>query len=115
MAHIQSGKLRALAVIGPNKLPALPNVKPLAAYGIAGVEVASGWHGLFAPAGTPADVIARLNAALQPILASKALQDRIIQLGAEPAASTSEQLATILAGDLERLQPIVKRTGARLE
>jgi tripartite-type tricarboxylate transporter receptor subunit TctC len=115
MSHIQAGRLKALAVIGPNRLPALPELKTLAEHGIAGVEVASGWHGLFAPAGTPADIIDRLNAALQPILASAAIKERIVSLGAEPAASTSEQLAKILANDLERLQPIVKRTGASLD
>jgi tripartite-type tricarboxylate transporter receptor subunit TctC len=115
MSHIQAGRLRALAVIGPNALPALPELKPLSAYGIKGVDVASGWHALFAPAGTPPAVIARLDAALQPILASAALQERIISLGAEPAASTPDQLAKILADDLERLQPIVKRTGASLD
>ena len=115
MSHIQAGRLKALAVIGPNPLPALPQLKPLSAYGIKGVDVASGWHALFAPAGTPPDIIDRLNAALQPILLSAALQERIVSLGAEPAASTPDQLARILANDLERLQPIVKRTGASLD
>ena len=115
MSHIQAGRLKALAVIGPNPLPALPQLKPLSAYGIMGVDVASGWHALFAPAGTPTEIIDRLNAALQPILASAALKERIISLGAEPASSTPDQLARILANDLERLQPIVKRTGASLD
>ena len=115
MSHIQAGRLKALAVIGPNPLPALPELKPLSAYGIVGVNVASGWHALFAPAGTPTEIIDRLNAALQPILASAALKERIISLGAEPASSSPDQLAKILASDLERLQPIVKRTGASLD
>jgi tripartite-type tricarboxylate transporter receptor subunit TctC len=113
--HIQAGRLKALAVIGPNRLPALPQIETLAEHGIKGVEVASGWHGMFAPAGTPADVIARLNDALQPILASADIKERIVALGAEPAASTPDELARILALDLERLGPIVKRTGATLD
>lgn len=115
MSHIQSGKLKALAVIGPNPLPALPQIKTLAAHGIKGVEVASGWHALFAPAGTSAAIVGRLNAALQPILASDAIKERIVSLGAEPASSTPEELAKTLATDLERLEPIVKKTGARLD
>jgi tripartite-type tricarboxylate transporter receptor subunit TctC len=115
MSHIQAGRLKALAVIGPNRLPALPEIKTLAEYGIKGVDVASGWHALFAPAGTPTGIIDRLNGALQPILASAKIRDLIISLGAEPAASTPDQLAKILATDLERLQPIVKRTGASLD
>jgi tripartite-type tricarboxylate transporter receptor subunit TctC len=115
MSHIQAGRLKALAVIGPNRLPALPDIKTLAEYGIKGVDVASGWHALFAPAGTPKEIIDRLNGALQPILASAKIRDLIISLGAEPAASTPDQLAKILATDLERLEPIVKRTGASLD
>jgi tripartite-type tricarboxylate transporter receptor subunit TctC len=115
MSHIQAGRLKALAVIGPNPLPALPQLKTLAAYGIDGVEVASGWHGLVAPAGTPAEIIDRLTALLQPILASAAIRDRIVALGAEPASCTPDQLSKILADDLKRLQPIVKRTGASLD
>lgn len=115
MSHIQAGRLRALAVVGPNRLPALPELKTLAEFGIKGVDAASGWHALLAPAGTPPEVIARLNTALQPILASAVLKQRIVSLGAEPAASTPDQLTKILANDLERLEPIVKRTGASLD
>jgi tripartite-type tricarboxylate transporter receptor subunit TctC len=115
MSHIQAGRLKALAVIGPNPLPALPELKPLSAYGINGVDAASGWHGLFAPAGTPAKIVDRLNAALRPILDSAALRERIIALGAEPAVSTPDELARILANDLVRLEPIVKRVGAKLD
>jgi tripartite-type tricarboxylate transporter receptor subunit TctC len=115
VAHIQAGRLKALAVIGPNRLPALPELKTLAEHGIQGVEAASGWHALFAPAGTAADVIAKLNAALLPILKSDAMRERVIALGAEPASSTPEQLGKMLANDLLRLEPIVKRTGASLD
>ena len=115
MSHIQAGRLKALAVIGPNRLPALPEVKTLAEYSIQGVDAASGWHALFAPAGTPAEIVNKLNAALQPILASDAIKARIVSLGAEPASSTSDQLGKMLANDLVRLEPIVKRTGARLD
>ncbi|MFO1079378.1 MAG: tripartite tricarboxylate transporter substrate-binding protein [Reyranellaceae bacterium] len=115
MAHIQAGRLKALAVIGPNRLPALPEIATLAEHGIRGVEAASGWHGLFAPAGTPPAVIARLNGLLQPILATPAIRQRIVALGAEPATSSVAELAALLSEDLVRLEPIVKRTGATLE
>lgn len=115
MSHIQAGRLKALAVVGPNRLPALPEIRTLAELGIQGVDAASGWHALFAPAGTPPEVVAKLNGAMQPILASEAIRVRIVSLGAEPASSTPEQLGAMLAQDLVRLAPIVKRTGARLE
>lgn len=115
MSHIQAGRLKALAVIGPNRLPALPEVKTLGEFGIDSVEAASGWHGLFAPAGTPPEVVAKLSAALQPILTSEAIKARVIALGAEPATSTPDELARRLADDLVKLGPIVKRTGASLD
>jgi tripartite-type tricarboxylate transporter receptor subunit TctC len=115
MSHIQAGRLKALAVIGPNRLPALPEIKTLSELGVHGVEAASGWHGLFAPAGTPAEIVNKLNAALQPILASATMKERVIALGAEPASSTPEELGKRLADDLVRLQPIVKATGASLD
>jgi tripartite-type tricarboxylate transporter receptor subunit TctC len=113
--HIKAEQLKALAVIGPNRLPALPEIKTLAEHGIKGIEAASGWHGLFAPAGTPANVIAKLNATLLPVLAAPAMRERIIALGAEPASSTPDELAKRLSEDLVLLGPIVKRTGASLD
>ena len=113
--HIKAGRLRALAVIGPNPLPALPEVKVLAAYGIAGMDAAAGWHGLLAPAGTPNEIITRLHSEVVKILDTSRLRERISALGAEPASSTPAEFARLLSRDLERLGPIVKKTGATLD
>ena len=115
VSHVKSGKLKALAVVGPNRLTALPELKILSAHGIKGMEVASGWHGLFAPAGTPPAIVARLNAEALKVLAMPKIEERISALGAEPASSSSEELAKLLAGDIERLGPIVRKTGASLD
>jgi tripartite-type tricarboxylate transporter receptor subunit TctC len=113
--HIKSGKLKGLAVVGPNQLAALPELKVLSAHGIKGMEVASGWHGLFAPAGTPPEIVARLNAEAVKVLAMPKIKERISALGAEPASSSSAELSKRLAADIERLGPIVKKTGATLD
>jgi tripartite-type tricarboxylate transporter receptor subunit TctC len=113
--HIKAGKLKALAVVGPNRLAALPDVRVLSTYGIKGVEVASGWHGLFAPAGTPPEIVAKLNAESVKVLAMPKVKERISALGAEPASSSSAELSKRLASDIERLGPIVKKTGATLD
>ncbi len=115
VSHIKSGKLKALAVVGPNRLAALPDLKVMSAHGIKGMEVASGWHGLFAPAGTPPEVVARLNAESLKVLAMPKIKERISALGAEPASSSPGELSKRLASDIERLGPIVKRTGATLD
>ena len=113
--HIKAGKLKALAVVGPNRLAALPELKVLSAHGIKGMEVASGWHGLFAPAGTPPEIVARLNAEAVKVLAMPKIKERISALGAEPASSSPAELTKRLATDIDRLGPIVKRTGATLD
>ena len=113
--HIKAGKLKGLAVVGPNRLAALPDRKVLSAYGINGVEVASGWHGLFASAGTPPEIVARLNAESVKVLAMPKVRERISALGAEPASSSSAELSKRLASDIERLGPIVRKTGATLD
>jgi len=113
--HIKAGKLKGLAVVGPNRLAALPELKVLSAYGIKGVEVASGWHGLFAPAGTPPEIVAKLNAEAVKVLAMPKVKERISALGAEPASSSSAELSKRLASDIERLGPIVRKTGATLD
>jgi tripartite-type tricarboxylate transporter receptor subunit TctC len=113
--HIKSGKLKALAVVGPNRLAALPELKILSAHDIKGMEVASGWHGLFAPAGTPPEIVARLNAEAVKVLGMPKIKERISALGAEPASSSSAELSKRLASDIERLGPIVRKTGATLD
>jgi len=113
--HIKAGKLKGLAVVGPNRLAALPELKVLSAYGIKGVEVASGWHGLFAPAGTPPEIVTRLNAEAVKVLAMPKVKERISALGAEPASSSSAELSKRLASDIDRLGPIVRKTGATLD
>jgi tripartite-type tricarboxylate transporter receptor subunit TctC len=113
--HIKSGKVKALAVVGPNRLAALPDLKVLSAHGIKGVELASGWHGLFAPAGTPPEIVAKLNAEAVKVLSMPKVKERISALGAEPASSSSAELAKRLAADIERLGPVVRKTGASLD
>ncbi len=103
--HIKSGKLKGLAVVGPNRLAALPELKVLSAHGIKGVEVASGWHGLFAPAGTPPEIVARLNAEAVKVLAMPKVKDRISALGAEPASSSSAELSKRLASRHRAARP----------
>jgi tripartite-type tricarboxylate transporter receptor subunit TctC len=115
VAHIKSGKLKAFAVIGPNRLAALPELPTLAEVGVAGMEAASGWHGMFAPAGTDTAITQRLNTTVVRILQTDAMKARVAALGAEPAWSTREELARQLANDLDRLGQVVKRVNARVQ
>ena len=78
--------MRALAVIGPQPLQALPERKALAAHGVKGLEVLSGWSGWFAPAGTPPEVVRRLNAELARIVTIPRVRDRMLAQGTEPGS-----------------------------
>ncbi|MFM9884757.1 MAG: Bug family tripartite tricarboxylate transporter substrate binding protein [Burkholderiales bacterium] len=115
VSHVKAGKLRAYAVVGPNRLAALPELRTLAELGVPGMDAASGWHGLFAPAGTDAAIIHKINGTVVRILQTPSMKARIAALGAEPAWSTSEELARQLANDLDRLGAVVKKTNARAE
>jgi tripartite-type tricarboxylate transporter receptor subunit TctC len=114
LAHIKAGKLKPLAVSSPKRSPALPDVPALS-------EVVPGytgtlWIGLFAPAGVPADVQAKLQDAMGKTLAAKDLRDKLELQGVEMAAPTTpEQFATLLNEDIARWAQIVKTSGASID
>ncbi|AZG07289.1 tripartite tricarboxylate transporter substrate binding protein [Pigmentiphaga sp. H8] len=111
MSHIQAGKLRALAVIGPNRLPIFPDVPTFKEAGVDGMEVAAGWHGIFAPAGTDPAIVDRLNAEINKSLRSAAMRERMNGMGFESVALPAAELGRALRQDLQRLGPIVKQAG----
>lgn len=110
LPHVQAGKLRAIGVTSPQRLPSTPDVPTLAESGLPGFDVES-WFGLVAPAGTPAPVIARLNEALNQALASPALQASYQQSGfytpAQP--NTPETFAKKIDSEIGKWGAVVKR------
>lgn len=111
MSHVQAGKLRALAVIGPSRLPIFPDVPTFKEAGVDGMEVAAGWHGIFAPAGTDPAIVDRLNAEINKSLRSAAMRERMNSMGFESVALPAAELGRALRQDLQRLGPIVKQAG----
>ncbi len=97
--HVKSGKLRAMAVAGPKRVPSLPDVPTLGEAGVDGVDVMQ-WYGIFAPAKTPKAVIDKLNKALNEVLNDKAIEKRIEDHGADVETSTPEQLGTLVKSEL---------------
>lgn len=104
--HVKNGKLRALALAGPKRSSLLPDVPTLEEAGVKGVEITQ-WYALFAPAGTPAPVIERLNQCLQEVLHDPDVVQRIAQDGAEVQTSTPEQLRTLVQSELAKWQGVV--------
>ncbi|HUP05775.1 MAG TPA: tripartite tricarboxylate transporter substrate binding protein [Caldimonas sp.] len=109
---VKEGRLRALAVTTPKRLPAWPNVPTIAESGVPGFE-ASAWYALFGPARLPREIVARLNAELARIVALPAVRDRYAELGLEPAHSTPEELDALVRRDLETWTRIIKAKGIK--
>ncbi len=109
--HVKAGRLVALAAIGTHRLKALPDVPLLSEQGYRGPEAAMGWHGLFASAQTPPDVVRRLNEEVNAVLATPAVKERIEAIGVEPVSSTPAQLASRIDRERQTFAPIVTRLG----
>ena len=112
--HLQSGKLRALAVANPSRLARLPDVPTTAEAGLPGYVLAS-WFGLAAPAGTPAQSIERVNAQAVKAVAAPEVREQMAKLGLEPGSSTPQQYAAMIADELARWRAVVKAAGIKLE
>ena len=111
--HIQSGKLRALAVSSSKRLESMPDV-PTVAETLPGFEVLS-WQGIFAPAGTPKPIVDRLNTEILKILATQEMQDRLKALGMQPSTFTPAQFGAFQKDEVAKWAAVVKATGIKLE
>lgn len=114
LPHVKAGRLRALAVTGATRSPALPDVPTMAEAGITGY-VADVWFGVVAPGNLPRDVLARLSAEITRIAQDKAMQDKLAQAGAVPLTSSPTEFATLIRTDTEKWAKLVKTSGATVD
>ncbi|MGO4326932.1 tripartite tricarboxylate transporter substrate binding protein [Cupriavidus sp. 2TAF22] len=112
--HVQSGKLRALAVTGSKRSPLLPNVPTAAEAGLSDYTFET-WFMVFAPAGTPKPVVDKLNAALNAALASQAARDRMLKEGFEATPSTPEAARQRLEKEMPMWARLIKQRGITAE
>lgn len=112
--HVRSGKLVPIAVTTAKRSPELPNVPTIAEAGVPGYEATS-WFGMFAPAGTPAPVLAKLNAAIVKVLAQPDVKKKINEQGAEVYSETPEQFAAFIQAESVKWGKVVKESGASLD
>jgi len=108
LPNVQAGNMRALAVTGAARSAAAPNIPTVAESGYPGFESTS-WLGLFAPAGTPKDVVARIQKAVAKVVTMPDVQERLKALGQEPVASTPEAFEAKLKADVAKFSMIAKR------
>ncbi|HVR48589.1 MAG TPA: tripartite tricarboxylate transporter substrate binding protein [Pseudorhodoferax sp.] len=110
--YIKAGRLRPLAVSSKTEL--LPGLPTFEEAGLRGVSATS-WHGILAPARTPAAIVQRVNAALESALRQSALQQRLRALGIDVAGGSAEDFATFIRAENQRWASVVRQTGARID
>ena len=112
-SYVRSGRMRALAVTGENRSSMLPDVPTIAEAAIPGFE-ASTWWGILAPAGTPADIVAEINATLGRAFTQREVTDRIAALGAEPVGEAPKRLADHLNSEIPKWRQVIRTANIRL-
>ena len=115
LVHVRAGKLRAIAVSSLKRLPSLPEVPTMSESGTPGFE-ATAWFAYYAPAGTPADIVGRLNADINRHLANAEARERLSAQGtADIVGGTAEQLGSFTRAEIAKWAKVVKESGAKAD
>ena len=112
--HIRAGKLRALAVVAPQRSSALPDVPTVAEAGLKDFEVTT-WYGILAPAGTPQPVVKRLNAELVKIMHAPEMKEKLTATGTEPLTSTPEEFAAYIKREIAKWGDVIRKAGVKAD
>ena len=110
----KGGKLRALGVTTAKRSPAAPDVPTLAEAGLTGYEIGS-WQGVFAPAGTPPPIVARLNTEIVKIINMPDVKEKLLALGAEPVGNSTEEFTAFVKTEVVKWGDVVKKSGAKVD
>jgi len=114
MAQVKAGKLRALAVTTAERSKLAPELPTMAEAGLPGFDIST-WYGLFAPAGTPPDIVTKWNADVTAMLRTPDMRERLLAQGAEPAPGTPDEFARFVATEAAKYARIVKASGAKVD
>ena len=114
LTYMKTGRLRALGMTSAKRFPQSPEVPTIAEAGVPGYQVES-WNGLFAPAGTPADIVGRVAAALQAGYKDPALRKRMQDMGAEPVGDSPAQFQAFVEAEMKKWSSFVRQSGIKVE
>jgi tripartite-type tricarboxylate transporter receptor subunit TctC len=112
--YAHSGKVRALAVSGPRRSPAFPDLPTIAEAGVPGYEAVT-WSGVIGPAGLPNPIVGKLNTAINQAIATPLFRERFGSIGDEPAGGTPEEFAETIRRDSAKWAEVIRRSGARID
>jgi tripartite-type tricarboxylate transporter receptor subunit TctC len=114
LTHVKAGRIKILAIGSGKRSPALPDVPTIAEAGVPGYEYTT-WYGIFAPRGTPAPMISRLNGAVVQAVLSPEVSQRLMPQGAEPSPSTPQELTQYMKEESARWAKVIKAANIRIE
>ncbi|WP_151639366.1 tripartite tricarboxylate transporter substrate-binding protein [Noviherbaspirillum aerium] len=114
MPQIKTGKIKALAVTSPIRFSLLPDLPTVAEAGLPGFESIT-WNGVLVPRGTPADIVQRLNTDIDAILKQADVKARFNNAGLDTAGGTPDAFRTLIAAEAKKWEPIIRRTGAKID
>jgi tripartite-type tricarboxylate transporter receptor subunit TctC len=114
IAHIKAGSLIPIAVTSTHRSRSMPEIPTVAESGFPGFQAGS-WSALFAPVGTPPEVIAMLNKAVNDIIAEKAIETRMVEEGADPVGGSPEKLGAFVRSEYEKWRIVIRESGATME
>ena len=114
LPQVKSGKLKAIGVSGTRRYEPLPDVPVIAQTGLPGYD-AINWYPMMAPAGTPKEIIARMNSEVLKALKDATVRERLMSQGLIPAGNSPGELAAFIREDTKRWEPVVKATGVKLD
>jgi tripartite-type tricarboxylate transporter receptor subunit TctC len=112
--HIKAGKLRAIAMTSSTRALSFPDLPTIAESGVPGYEVTS-WNGVLAPAGTPVEIVRRLNMEFNKLLAAPDMRQRLMDNGYEAVGGPPEKFGAHIQSEIAKWAPVVKRAGIRVD
>ncbi len=114
LPNIKAGRVRALAVTTLKRSPMIPELPTISESGLRGFDVST-WFGVFAPAGTPAEIVNRLNTEIARVLRTQDMKERLAFLGAEPVGNRPEEFAAFVKAEIPKYAKVIRASGARAD